>query len=270
MQNISRRLFLHGTAALSAALAFPHMGRAQTSATVAAIKERGTLRVGWATFYPLVFKDPRTNTVSGVLPDMLALISKRMGVKVELVEDNVATLIAGLQSQKFDVTSLLGITEQRQQAATFTKPIMKDGTTLIGLKSLVKTHADGWKSYNTPDTRVSVTLGSNTDTYVTKMFDKAQIVRVRSDIEGIASILSKQCDVKAIGLGSVELVTEQNPQLMAVPQAIFFSYPLAFCVKKNDTDFAAWLDDAVTELRSSGKLLEIVRKWKLSDEALAL
>lgn len=263
--KISRRLLL-GAAGAIALSTVPSL--AQDGGTLAAINKRGSIRVGWAVWYPYVFRDPKTNEITGIMPDYMAkVVEPLQGVKVEWVEDSTATLIAGLQSNKFDMTSLLGITEERAKAASFTAPLLQDGTALAGLKSKIGDKS-GWERYNSAGTKISVTLGSNTDLYVTDAFKNAEIVRFRTEPESIAAVLAGRVEAMAIGRGSATTVLQQRSELMLVPASMFRSYPVAPVVAKDNNELREWLESRASELKASGELLTIVEKYSLDSSSI--
>src|SRR5258708_27269973 len=88
--------------------------QAQTSALDRIEKQR-VMRVGWAVWHPYVFRDPKTNQVQGISYDLVQDLGKSLGVKVEWVEDSWATLPAGLQANKFEITNLMAITPPRAE-----------------------------------------------------------------------------------------------------------------------------------------------------------
>jgi polar amino acid transport system substrate-binding protein len=265
MSARTRRQFLKIAGGVSIALHSP-TAWSQTSA-VDEIRKRGTIRIGWTIWYPYVFRDPQNNQITGIMPELANAMASSLGVKIEWVEDSTATLIAGLQSNKFDLTTLLGITEQRAQAATFTKPVVQDGTALAGLKSRIAGKS-GWEAYNQPGTRISVTLGSNTDLYATKLFTRAEIVRFRTEPESIAAVLASQVDIMAIGRGSSGIVLAQRSELGLVPNSVFQSYPVAPVVRKDNLALRDWLDQFCDEQKRNGSLLKIVEKYGLDRNSI--
>lgn len=265
----SRRSFLMLSSSMAAGLMLgSYSAQAQRVPTLDAIKRRGSIRIGWAVWYPYVFRDPQSNELSGIMPQYMADMAKALdGVKVDWVEDSTATLIAGLQSDKFDLTSVLGITPQRAQSATFTDPLLADGTALAGLKSKIGNRT-GWETYNANGMRISVTLGSNTDLYVTDKFKNAEIVRFRTEPESIAAVLAGRVDVMAIGRGSSGFVLRQRPELSLVPDSMFQSYPIAPVVQKDNENFRDWLNKFAAEQRSNGRLLKIIEQFGLDKNSI--
>lgn len=265
LPNRTRRRLLAATLGSSASLLLPSGAAfAQDGGTLAQVKARGSVRVGWAIYYPNVFRDPSTNQITGVMIDLMQAISEDTGIKVEWVEDNTATLIAGLQSNKFDLTLPMGKTTAREQAATFTEPLIQEGLSLLGSKRRIG-DLRGWQAFNQPGKKISVTLGSNSDLIVTQLFDKAEILRVRSEADSIAQVLSERADVKAIGRSGLGPILSQRPELAEVPDSTFRQSPLAPTVRKGDLAFKEWFDQAGARVRDSGRLAQILARYGLDD-----
>jgi ABC-type amino acid transport substrate-binding protein len=112
------------------ALAAPAVVSAEGSAMDHISKDK-TLRVGWAVWNPYVYRDPKTNSLVGISYDLVEDLGKALGAKVEWVEDSWATLPAGIQAHKFDITNLMAITPPRAEAIDFSHPVTKQGLSLI-------------------------------------------------------------------------------------------------------------------------------------------
>ncbi|MGH2615527.1 MAG: transporter substrate-binding domain-containing protein, partial [Thermomicrobiales bacterium] len=75
------------------------------SPTVDKIMQNGTLRAGVAIAAPWLLQDPTTMEYYGPAADVIERIGEELGVPVEYVDSGWDVLIAGLQSDKFDLTA---------------------------------------------------------------------------------------------------------------------------------------------------------------------
>src|SRR5262245_33402786 len=75
------------------------------SPTIDEILANGKLRAGVAIAAPWLLQDPATNKYYGPAADVIERIGQTLGVPVEYVDSGWDVLIAGLQSDKFDVTA---------------------------------------------------------------------------------------------------------------------------------------------------------------------
>jgi polar amino acid transport system substrate-binding protein len=124
------------------------------------IRERGTLTVGsQQTFPPVEFKKPDETVVTGASAELLTEIAARLGLKLEYVHGEYASLIPGLESRRFDMASGgISDTEEREQKVDFVNYMMSGGSILVRAadKDKYKTIADFCGG------TVAMLLGSNT------------------------------------------------------------------------------------------------------------
>ena len=169
---------------------------AQSPSVLERVQKDKVLRVGWGTWYPYVFKDPKTNKLTGFSYDLIEELGKSMGARVEWVEDSWATMVAGIQARKFDMTNVRAITPPRAEAIAFSEPVTKHGLSILvskdklaGLKS--------WQDMNKPGVKLAVVLGSNTDFYATKALANADLIRQRTAPESIMALTFVMSNLRA-------------------------------------------------------------------------
>src|SRR3989338_3694593 len=63
----------------------------------------GTIKVCYATYPPIVFKDPNTAEVKGENVDAIKLIAKEANWQIEYVESNWGGIVAAVQSGQCDL-----------------------------------------------------------------------------------------------------------------------------------------------------------------------
>jgi len=178
------------------------------------IQRTKTLRVGWAVVHPYIFRDPKNNEITGFSIDLMRDMAGALGdgVQLQMVEDSWATLAAGLQANKFDIVPLLAVTLPRALAVGFSNPYTKHGLTLLAPKDAVA-KTKSWKDFDKPGTKIGVTLGSNTDWYLTRAIKQAEIVRLKSVPENILAVTSGRTNAYASTTDSLQAIKKEQPQL---------------------------------------------------------
>lgn len=88
------------------------------------IKARGAIKVAMEGVYPpFNFKDQKTGELTGYDADVARLLASKLGVKVEFVSTEWASILAGLSSGKYDVIiSQVNVTAKREQVFDFSTP----------------------------------------------------------------------------------------------------------------------------------------------------
>src|SRR6266850_5416692 len=122
-----KRLVQAATAALALAAAAP--GSAQQ-----------VLKVGSTpTGIPFTFLDTKTNTIQGVMVDLVTEVGKDAGFQVQIEPMQFSTLIAALTSNKIDlISAAMYISPARKEVIEFSDPVYSYGEGLIVPKSDTK------------------------------------------------------------------------------------------------------------------------------------
>ncbi|HEV2301535.1 MAG TPA: transporter substrate-binding domain-containing protein, partial [Stellaceae bacterium] len=161
------------------------------------------LRVGWASWFPFMYRDPKTEKLTGFSVDLYDdYLAKAMGVKITWVEQPWSTMMAGLQSGQFDVVSNANRTFPRLLTAEYAGPITTTGKALMTTKAEVSKFKD-WQSANNPNTKICVALGTSADTEVSKYLPKANIMRLDGDPACIAALGGQRTDIYATDIGNL-------------------------------------------------------------------
>jgi polar amino acid transport system substrate-binding protein len=231
------------------------------SSAVSRIEKEKVLRVGWAVWHPYVFRDPKTNQIQGVSYELLQDLARAFGVSIEWVEDSWATLPAGIQAGKFEITNLMAITPPRAQVVDFSEPVTKHGLSLIAPKEEVaKTRS--WEDWDRPGVKIAVTLGANSDMFVTQRFKRAEIVRLKTVPENVLALVSGRVNAHASTIDALKTIQREHPQLAIVPGSFGFS-EVAFAVPKGDVDFASRVNGFIRQAKQSGRIRALLERYGL-------
>jgi polar amino acid transport system substrate-binding protein len=236
----------------------------QTPSTLDQIKSRGTIRIGWGVWFPYMYRDAKTQDLTGVTVEVFGEMAKELKVKVEFVEDSWATLVAGLQAAKFDVTLPLVITPARSEVVTFTMPVTKTDIGLIVRKQDLPQYGT-WQDLDKPDKKVTTTLGSAIQPVAQSKFTRAQLLLVKAGPDSIAQVLSGRADAWANDYDALRHVLKEHASLAIVPGPALGAQEVAFAVRKGDHAFQEWINRFIAEQKASGNLLRIIAKHGLTE-----
>lgn len=240
-----------------------NIAKAQQPSTLQDIKERKELRVGWAVIYPYLYRDPKTNELTGFAVDFMNDMSEALKVKVVWVEDSWATMVAGLQSKKFDVTlPAMGVTLPRAEVVTFTNPVCRLPVGIIIRKKDVEKYPN-LAALDQPDKKISVSLGSSSDLFATRKFTQAQIVRLKAGPDSIAQLLAGKVDAWADPSDASGRLEKEHPELTALNGAAVGSAPMAMALRQGDFVFREWLNLFIAEEKRTGVLKKLIDKHGL-------
>jgi ABC-type amino acid transport substrate-binding protein len=247
--------------AVLALAVMPALGIAAKPSALDRIEKEKTLRVGWAVWHPYVFRDPKTNQVQGVSYDLLNDFAKALGAKLEWVEDSWGTLPAGIQAGKFEITNLMAITPPRAKVVDFSEPVTKHGLSLLAPKDEVA-KTKGWEEWDKSGIKIAVTLGANSDMFVTEKFKKAEIVRLKTVPENVLALVSGRVNAHASTIDALKTIQKEHPQMSIVPGS-FGSSEVAFALPQGDTALAGKINELVRKAKSSGRIKQLLDKYGL-------
>jgi ABC-type amino acid transport substrate-binding protein len=232
---------------------------AQAPSTLERVQKEHVLRVGWGTWYPYIFKDPKTNKLSGFSYDLIEDLGKSLGARVEWVEDSWATMVAGIQARKFDMTNVMAITPPRAEAVAFSEPVTKHGLSILVSKDKLPS-LKSWQDLNKAGVKIGVVLGSNTDFYATKALSSAELVRQRTSPESLMALTTGKIDGYASTIDSLIPYTKEYPNLGVVPGE-FGSSEVAFPVPKGDDAMLKVVNEFVRAKKTSGSIRALLDKY---------
>ena len=96
------------------------------------ILSTGVLKVGTTGDWdPMTMKDPATNKYKGFDIDVMNELAKDMGVKVKFVPAEWKTIVSGITSNRYDISTSVTKTPKRAKVAGFTNTYYKYGTCLL-------------------------------------------------------------------------------------------------------------------------------------------
>lgn len=224
------------------------------------IQRTGVIRVGWALWFPWMVMDEKTKKLTGIGPDVIEELAKALGnVKIEWVADNWATLVAGLQANKFDITYPLGATLPRALAADFSDDTTREAQTFL----VKKKDAGRFKSMedvDQPGVKISATLGSNTELYLTRIFKKPEIIRLKSSPEGLMALVLGKVDAWANTGSAIADAMKAHPDTTPI-KGSFALGKNCFAIRQGDQIFLNWLNLFIADMKETGTLDQILKKY---------
>ncbi|MDE2573627.1 MAG: amino acid ABC transporter substrate-binding protein [bacterium] len=261
MQQIIRRSFVAlATLALIVAFVGVMSTRASAVSKLAEVQSTKTLKIGWAEWNPLEYRDVGSNELKGMLIDLGKRIAAKIGAKPVFVEDNWATLASGVAAGKFQI-ALEGITSERERLVDFSHPLYYSEFTAI-------VHKDSpyrsWDDINKSNVAISVTTGSSCDQVLGELEKagkvKARIVRIKDVGPGVL----------ALATGQVQAYTDQKDALLSVLAShpefalVSGSYSAAqfgVAIPRGQPELKSAIDKAVIGMLKDGTIRALLRQY---------
>lgn len=248
-------------ALLAGALVMGGCGSSNTSGEdhLARIQKAGKITVGLeGDWQPFSFHDSSDNLI-GFDVEVAQNVAEILGVEAEIIEAPWDGLFAGMTAGTYDmVVNGVDVTEERQKTYDFTDPYAYDHTVLVTKEGNadIKTFED--LSGKTTANSIGSTYMEIGESY------GADVKGVDTLAETMSMVLNDQVDATINAATSVQdyLLTTGEKKLAVIDQldeATAYAIPL---VKGSDNDsLRAAINDALKQMRDSGKLAELSEKY---------
>lgn len=228
-----------------------------------AIAQDKVLKVGSTpTGVPFTFLDTKTNTIQGIMVDLIREVANDAGLKVEVEGMAFATLIPSLTGNKIDIiAAAMYITPPRLEVINFSNPIYTYGEGLIVSKK-------DTKSYTKLEDLKGMVVGAQKGTAYVEPLQKSGLFQEVKIYDNIPSILA---DVNAgrINAGFADKpIAAYNLQQGLFPETrIVNSYvstltgSVGIGVRKSDAELLKKINASLDKLQKNGTVKRILAKW---------
>ena len=228
----------------------------------AEIRARGTIVNGIEAQNPPFEFVEKNGDLAGFDIEITRLFAEHLGVKAEFIDTAWAGVIPSLYSKKFDmIWSAMTITEPRREAVSFSMPYASDQVEFI-----VKA---GNQKYKTLEDLNGAVLGTQLNS-AAEFQAKELIAEHKLDIE-LKSFDSFQAAYLDLRNGRVDVVTstqlndrvlfEANPGEFEVALTLPIYNYVGVAVRKQDEDLLKEVNAFISEMKKSGQLAELQKKW---------
>jgi polar amino acid transport system substrate-binding protein len=223
------------------------------------------LKVGSTpTGIPFTFLDTKTNSIQGIMVDLITAIGKDAGFAVQIEPMQVSTLIASLTSSKIDIISAaMFVTPARKEVIDFSEPVYTYGEGLLVPKTDKKDYV---KLEDLKGEVVGAQVGTAFVDALKKtgLFSEVKIYDTIPDIlrdvntgrlkAGFGDYPILAYNLKQGGFPEVRLVDSYKPAIVG---------SVGIGVRKSDQELLKKINTALAKLKADGTLDKILEKWGL-------
>lgn len=231
-----------------------------------AIQQKGVLRCGAAPAAPYVMRDPKTQQYSGYFAELCRDFGQNvLKVKVQFVDASWDTLVAGLQSDKWDLAMALNQTPERALAIGFSSPAQDYQISFLVNKQNPKVNGLGSKiaDYDKEEVTFAVMSGTAQDKALSAVIKKGKIMRMPGNDESRLALMARRADVLVDASDTNHLFALANPdwakEVLPTPalakQGVSFGVPRS--VSEADLDV---LNIYLSQRRATGEIDRLVNQ----------
>ena len=222
-----------------------------------------TLKVGSTpTGIPFTFLDTKTNTIQGVMVDMVTEAGKRAGFQVQIEPMQFSTLIAALTTSKIDlISAAMYITPPRKEQIDFSDPIYTYGEGLIVPKKDTKAYVsfDDMKGY-----AVGAQVGTAYVEPLKKTFTDVKIYDTIPDILRDVNAGRLQAGFADYPIAAYNIQQGNFPEARVVNSyKATMAGSIGIGVRKGETELLGKINTALAAMQTDGTVKKILAKWGL-------
>jgi len=235
------------------------------------IKSDGKILVGTdSTYAPSEFLDEDGKTIVGFDIDLFNAVAAKLGLKAEFVTAPFGNIIAGVNSGKYELgVSSFTINDERKKSANMvsyfsagTQWAAKAGSGLNPDDACGKKVAVQKDTVQVDD----VTARSKKCTDAGKA--KITIDQYQSQADATTAVVSGKSDAMLADSPVVAYAVKQTKEQLELVGEIYDSAPYGYVVKKDQTEFAQVLADALKATIADGSYRTALEKWGVEAGAI--
>ncbi|MBP5414454.1 MAG: amino acid ABC transporter substrate-binding protein [Lachnospiraceae bacterium] len=231
-------------------------GESQTSTYEKIKKDKYITFAKEGTYAPYSFHDDANNLV-GFDVEIARAIAEKLGVEARFTETQWDGIIAGLDAGKYDaISNQVSITDERKEKYLFSDPY----TYVYGVVIVNEENNDihSFEDLNGKD--VSLTITSNWAQVAESYGGK--IVSTSGFNESIQLVLQNRADATVNdNVTFYDFIANQPDAKAKIVATSDEATESAILIRKGDDDLQKAINDALSQLRSEGKLTEISEKY---------
>ncbi len=207
-----------------------------------------------AEFPPYEYKEG--DKFLGIDVEIAQAIADELGMELKIEDIAFDSIIAEVTSGKADMgVAAMTVTEDRMKNVAFSVSYATSAQVIV-----VKNESE----INDPDAltgkKIGVQLGTTGDIYAEEYIKEATIERYNKGADAILALTQGKVDAVIIDRQPAEVFVEKNEGIKIVDKE-FTLEDYAIAIAKDNTDLLKKVNDALTKLKDSGKLKEIVDKY---------
>jgi len=227
------------------------------------ILSSGELRVGTTGDWdPMTMKDPATNKYKGFDIDVMNELAKDMGVKLTFVPTEWKTIVSGITSNRYDLSTSVTKTAKRALVAGFSTSYYKYGTVPLVLKKNLKKFPT-WNSLNNGSITIATTLGTSQEAKAKEFFPKSKLKSIEAPARDFQEVLAGRADGHITSSTEANKLVIKYPQLAIVQDGGKNPAVLAMMINQSDQVWLNYINHWVEIKKASGFFDALLEKYKL-------
>jgi polar amino acid transport system substrate-binding protein len=239
------------------------------------IKQRGELRVAGVLYRPLISPRPNGQYV-GIDVEVMKKLAADLKVKLNIVNSEWSTAVAGIESKKWDIVPALCITDKRKEVVDFSESYITIGATVTTLAANPK-GLTTIEAFNRPEVVFAVPSGSWSESVAKEVAPKAtlkgfsqstsadliqEVVAGRADAVILDTPIQTTVALEAFG-DKLRIIPGHNKPLTVRACNVGYAY------LKGDKKMGDYIQGFMKKMRDSGELAGLMKQYMTAEQIKA-
>ena len=217
---------------------------------------------------PFTFLDTKTNSIQGVMVDIVRAVGKEAGFEVTIEPMAFSALIGSLNAKRIDlISAAMFITPPRQEIVSFSDPVYRYGEGVMVLK-------DDPKQYVTLEDMKGMTVGVQIGTAFVEPIQKSGFFKEVKLYDNPPDMM-RDANAGRIQAGFMDypiavsiLKAGNHPNLrMATSYKPTVMGSLGIAARKDNPELIQRINTAIKTLQDKGEIEKILTKWDLGSKS---
>ena len=219
--------------------------------------KKGTLTMATNAYFP-PYEYYQGSEIVGIDAEIAAAVAKKLDLELEIVDVEFDSIIAGVQSNKYDIGMAgMTVTDERKQAVNFSS------TYATGIQAVIVTEDSEIADVDAllaGDYKVGVQQGTTGDIYMSDDVGEDRVVRFSKGNDAVLALSTGKVDAVVIDNEPAKSFVAANGGLKILPTA-YVEEEYAMCINKNNKDLLEKINQALKELTDDGTIPAIIEKY---------
>jgi cyclohexadienyl dehydratase len=235
---------------------------ASTKSRLQTILERGTIRVGTTgDFNPMSIRDAASNSYRGFDIEAMEQLAKDLGVKIEWVPAEWATLVAGITANRYDIFSGASLSMARARTVAFSDPYIEAGTVPV-VRRADAARISSWGDLNRAGNVIAVSLGTVFEEQARAHFPQATVRAIEKPATGYQEVLAGRALATITSNVEAATLIKTYPNLTIVAKAeLRNKRPFAYPLPQGDPVWTTFVNNWIALKKSEGFFDNLEAKW---------
>ena len=198
--------------------------------------------------------------IVGIDAELAAAIAKEMGMDLEIVDTEFGSIVAGVQSHKWDIGMAgMSITDERKESVNFSIEYATARQVIIVKEGSKITDCD-WLYDHVGEVKIGVQQDTTGHIYCTDDFGEDNVLAYKTGNDAVQALITNKVECVIIDNEPAKKYVEANAGLKIL-DAEYVEESYAIAIAKDNTELLEKVNKALDKLIKNGTVESIVKKY---------